>query len=219
MINKQVPSIADALDGIRSGATILSAGFGAVGAPDELLDGLLAMGVRDLVVVSNNAGSGMRGLAALIDAGMVRKVICSFPRTDDPRAFDAAYKAGKIELELVPQGIISERMRCAAAGLGGFYSPVGVGTKLADGKEVREIDGKRYVFEKPLRGDVALLRAHRADRWGNLAYRKSARNFNPVMAMAAELTVVQAKHMVELGDIDPENVHTPGIFVDRVVVV
>jgi 3-oxoadipate CoA-transferase, alpha subunit len=219
MINKQVADIAAALEGIRAGATILSAGFGAVGAPDELLDGLLAMGVRDLVVVSNNAGSGMRGLAALIDAGMVRKVICSFPRTDDPRAFDAAYKAGKIELELVPQGIISERMRAGAAGLGGFYSPVGVGTKLADGKEVREIDGKRYVFEKPLRGDVALLRAHRADRWGNLAYRKSARNFNPVMAMAAELTVVQTKQMVELGDIDPENVHTPGIFVDRVVVV
>ena len=219
MINKQVSSIPAALEGIRDGATILSAGFGAVGAPDDLLDGLLAMGVRDLVVVSNNAGSGMRGLAALIDAGMVRKVICSFPRTDDPRAFDAAYKAGKIELELVPQGIISERMRAGAAGLGGFYSPVGVGTKLADGKEVREIDGKRYVFEKPLRGDVALLRAHRADRWGNLAYRKSARNFNPVMAMAAELTVVQTKQMVELGDIDPECVHTPGIFVDRVVVV
>jgi 3-oxoadipate CoA-transferase, alpha subunit len=219
MINKQVSSIAAALEGIRDGATILSAGFGAVGAPDDLLDGLLAMGVRDLVVVSNNAGSGMRGLAALIDAGMVRKVVCSFPRTDDPRAFDAAYKAGRIELELVPQGIISERMRAAAAGLGGFYSPVGVGTKLADGKEVREIEGKRYVLEKPLRGDVALLRAHRADRWGNLAYRKSARNFNPVMAMAAELTVVQAKQMVELGDIDPECVHTPGIFVDRVVVV
>ena len=219
MINKQVSSIPAALEGGRDGATILSAGFGAVGAPDDLLDGLLAMGVRDLVVVSNNAGSGMRGLAALIDAGMVRKVICSFPRTDDPRAFDAAYKAGRIELELVPQGIISERMRAAAAGLGGFYSPVGVGTKLADGKEVREIDGKRYVFEKPLRGDVALLRAHRADRWGNLAYRKSARNFNPVMAMAAELTVVQTKQMVELGDIDPECVHTPGIFVDRVVVV
>jgi len=219
MINKQVSSIAAALEGIRDGATILSAGFGAVGAPDDLLDGLLAMGVRDLVVVSNNAGSGMRGLAALIDAGMVRKVICSFPRTDDPRAFDAAYKARRIELELVPQGIISERMRAGAAGLGGFYSPVGVGTKLADGKEVREIDGKRYVFEKPLRGDVALLRARRADRWGNLAYRKSARNFNPVMAMAAELTVVQTKQMVELGDIDPECVHTPGIFVDRVVVV
>jgi 3-oxoadipate CoA-transferase alpha subunit len=219
MIDKQVASIAAALDGIRHGATILSAGFGAVGAPDDLLDGLLAKGVRDLVVVSNNAGSGKRGLAALIDAGLVRKVICSFPRTDDPRAFDAAYKAGRIELELVPQGIISERLRCASAGLGGFYSPVGVGTKLADGKEVREIDGRRYVFEKPLRGDVALLRAHRADRWGNLVYRKSARNFNPVMAMAAELTVVQAKELVDLGDIDPECVHTPGIFVDRVVVV
>jgi 3-oxoadipate CoA-transferase alpha subunit len=219
MIDKQVASIAAALEGIRDGATILSAGFGAVGAPDELLDGLLEKGVRDLVVVSNNAGSGKRGLAALIDAGRVRKVICSFPRTDDPRAFDAAYKAGRIELELVPQGIISERMRCAAAGLGGFYSPVGVGTQLADGKEVREIDGKRYVFEKPLRGDVALLRAHRADRWGNLTFRKSARNFNPVMAMAAELTVVQAKELVALGDIDPECVHTPGIFVDRIVVV
>jgi 3-oxoadipate CoA-transferase alpha subunit len=219
MIDKQVASIAAALDGIRDGATILSAGFGAVGAPDDLLDGLLEKGVRDLVVVSNNAGSGKRGLAALIDAGLVRKVICSFPRTDDSTAFDDAYKAGRIELELVPQGTISERMRCAAAGLGGFYSPVGVGTKLADGKEVREIDGRRYVFEKPLRGDVALLRAHRADRWGNLVYRKSARNFNPVMAMAAELTVVQAKELVELGDIDPENVHTPGIFVDRVVII
>ena len=219
MIDKQVASIAAALDGIRDGATILSAGFGGVGAPDELLDGLLEQGVRDLVVVSNNAGRGKRGLAALIDAGFVRKVICSFPRTDDPRAFDAAYKAGRIELELVPQGIISERMRCAAAGLGGFYSPVGVGTQLADGKEVREIDGKRYVFEKPLRGDVALLRAQRADRWGNLAFRKSARNFNPIMAMAAELTVVQAKELVALGDIDPECVHTPGIFVDRLVIV
>jgi 3-oxoadipate CoA-transferase, alpha subunit len=219
MIDKQVASIAAALDGIRDGATILSAGFGAVGAPDELLDGLLEKGVRDLIVVSNNAGAGNRGLAALIDAGCVRKVICSFPRTNDPRAFDAAYKAGRIELELVPQGIISERMRCAAAGLGGFYSPVGVGTKLADGKEVREIDGKRYVFEKPLRGDVALVRAHRADRWGNLTFRKSARNFNPVMAMAAELTIAQAKELVALGDIDPECVHTPGIFVDRIVVV
>src|SRR5262249_14959984 len=219
MINKQVSSIEAALEGIRDGTTILSAGFGAVGAPDDLLDGVLAMGVRDLVVVSNNAGSGMRGLAALIDAGMVRKVICSFPRTEDPRAFDAAYKAGRIELELVPQGIISERMRAGAAGLGGFYSPVGVGTKLADGKEVRGIDGNRYGFENPLGGDVALLRAYSADPLRNPADRKSARNFNPVMAMAAELTVVQTKQMVELGDIDPECVHTPGIFVDRVVVV
>src|SRR5215469_5742221 len=217
MINKQVPSIAAALDGIRDGATILSAGFGAVGAPDDLLDGLLTKGVRDLVVVSNNAGSGTRGLAALIDAGMVCKVICSFPRTDDPRAFDAAYKAGRIELELVPQGIISERMRCAAAGLGGFYSPVGVGTKLAEGKEVREIDGRAYVLEKPLKGDVAFCKAQKADRWGNLVYRKAARNFNPTMAMAADLTVVQVKEFVELGELDPEMIVTPGIFVDRVV--
>ena len=217
MINKQVSSIAAALEGIRDGATILSAGFGAVGAPDDLLDGLLAMGVRDLVVVSNNAGSGMRGLAALIDAGMVRKVICSFPRTDDPRAFDAAYKAGRIELELVPQGIISERMRAAAAGLGGFYSPVGVGTKLADGKEVREIDGKRYVFEKPLRGDVALLRAHRADRWGNLTYNKAARNYGPTMAMAATTTIAEVAEVVPLGSLDPEAIVTPGIFVQRVI--
>lgn len=219
MINKQVDSIAAALDGIRDGSTILCGGFGAVGAPDELMDALLEQGVRDLVVVSNNAGSGRRGLAALIDAGRVRKVICSFPRTDDPRAFDAAYKAGRIELELVPQGIISERMRCAAAGLGGFYSPVSVGTRLAEGKEEREIDGRTYVLEKPLQGDVALVKAHRADRWGNLTYRKSARNFNPVMVMAANLAVAQVKEMVALGDIDPECVHTPGIFVDRVVVV
>ena len=217
MINKQVSSIAAALEGIRDGATILSAGFGAVGAPDDLLDGLLAMGVRDLVVVSNNAGSGMRGLAALIDAGMVRKVICSFPRTDDPRAFDAAYKAGRIELELVPQGIISERMRCAAAGLGGFYSPVSVGTRLADGKEHHEIDGRMYVLEKPLKGDVALLSADRGDRWGNLTYRKSARNFNPTMAMAADLSIVQVRRIVELGELDPEVIVTPGIFIDRLV--
>lgn len=219
MIDKQVADLAAALDGIKDGSTVLLGGFGAVGQPDELIDALLEQGARDLTVVANNAGTGTRGLAGLIAAGRVRKIVCSYPRSGDPRAFDAAYKAGRIELELTPQGTLSERMRCAAAGLGGFYSPVGVGTKLADGKEVREIDGKRYVFEKPLRGDVALLRAHRADRWGNLAYRKSARNFNPVMAMAAELTVVQAKQMVELGDIDPENVHTPGIFVDRVVVV
>ena len=212
-------SALEAVAGIADGATVMVGGFGSAGQPVALVEALLESGTSELTVVSNNAGGGDEGLAALIRDSRVRKVICSFPRTDDPRAFDAAYKAGKIELELVPQGIISERMRAAAAGLGGFYSPVGVGTKLADGKEVREIDGKRYVFEKPLRGDVALLRAHRADRWGNLAYRKSARNFNPVMAMAAELTVVQTKQMVELGDIDAECVHTPGIFVDRVVVV
>lgn len=221
MINKQVADLAAAVDGIKNGATILVGGFGAVGQPDELLDSLLAQGARDLTMVANNAGTGISGgLAGLIAAGRVRKVICSYPRSGDPpRAFDAAYRAGAIELELLPQGTLSERMRCAAAGLGGFYSPVSVGTKLAVDKEVREIDGKRYVLEKPLKGDVAVVKALRADRWGNLVYRKSARNFNPVMAMAADLTIVQVKEMVDLGGIDPDGVHTPGIFVDRVVVV
>jgi 3-oxoadipate CoA-transferase alpha subunit len=214
-----VADIAAALQGIRDGSTVLLGGFGAVGQPDELIDGLLEQGASELVVVANNAGTGTRGLAGLIAAGRVRKIICSYPRSDDPRAFDAAYKAGRIELELTPQGTLSERMRCAAAGLGAFYSPVGVGTKLADGKELRDIDGKRYVLEKPLKGDVALLKAQRADRWGNLTYRKSARNFNPVMAMAAGLSIVQVKEVVEPGRIDPECVHTPGIFVDRIVVV
>ena len=219
MIDKQVADIAAALQGIRDGSTVLLGGFGAVGQPDELIDGLLEQGASELVIVANNAGTGTRGLAGLIAAGRVRKIICSYPRSDDPRAFDAAYKAGRIELELTPQGTLSERMRCAAAGLGAFYSPVGVGTKLADGKELRDIDGKRYVLEKPLKGDVALLKAQRADRWGNLTYRKSARNFNPVMAMAAELSIVQVKEVVEPGRIDPECVHTPGIFVDRIVVI
>jgi 3-oxoadipate CoA-transferase alpha subunit len=219
MINKQVADIPAALAGIKDGSTVLCGGFGAVGAPDELIDALLDQGARDLVVVSNNAGVGTTGLAALIDNDRVRKIICSYPRSDDPRAFDKAYKEGRIELELVPQGTMSERMRCAAAGLGAFYSPVSVGTKLAAGKELREINGRQYVLEMPLKGDVALLKADRADRWGNLSYRKSARNFNPVMAMAAELSVVQVKTMVELGEIDPECVHTPGIFVDRIVVV
>src|SRR6202008_4883038 len=171
------------------------------------------------VAVANNAGTGMEGgLAGLIAAGRVRKVICSYPRSGDPpRAFDAAYRAGAIELELLPQGTLSERMRCAAAGLGGFYSPVSVGTRLAAGKEHREIDGRMYVLEKPLKGDVALLAADRADRWGNLTYRKSARNFNPTMAMAANLSIAQVRHVVELGEIDPEMVVTPGIFVDRLV--
>jgi 3-oxoadipate CoA-transferase alpha subunit len=219
MINKQVADLAAALYGIKSGSTVLLGGFGAVGQPDALIDALLEQGATDLTVVANNAGTGTRGLAGLIAAGRVRKIICSYPRSDDPRAFDAAYKAGRVELELTPQGTLSERMRCAAAGLGAFYSPVGVGTKLAQGKELRELDGKRYVLEKPLKGDVALLKALRADRWGNLTYRKSARNFNPVMAMAAELSIVQVKEIVELGAIDPECVHTPGIFIDRVVVV
>jgi len=217
MIDKTVGSLEAAVADIRDGATVLCAGFGAVGAPDELIDALQAQGARDLVVVANNAGNGRTGLAGLIASGHVRKVICSYPRSSDSTAFDDAYKAGKIELELVPQGTISERMRCAAAGLGGFYSPVGVGTKLAEGKETREIDGRLYVFEKPLKGDVALLKADRADRWGNLTYRKSARNFNPTMAMAAALSIVQVREIVALGALDPENVATPGIFIDRVV--
>jgi len=219
MINKQVTSIDVALDGIKDGSTVLCGGFGSVGTPDELIDALLQQGARDLVIVSNNAGVGTTALAALIDNNRVRKIICSYPRSDDPRAFDKAYKAGRIELELVPQGTLSERMRCAAAGLGAFYSPVSVGTRLAAGKEVREINGKQYVLEMPLKGDVALLKAHQADRWGNLSYRKSARNFNPVIATAADLSIVQVHMMVELGEIDAECVHTPGIFIDRIIVV
>lgn len=219
MIDKRVNDLAEAVAGVKNGATVLCAGFGAVGEPVELLNALMKTGARDLVCVANNAGTGDEGLAGLIAAGRVRKIICSYPRTTDPHCFEAAYKAGKIELELVPQGTLSERMRAGAAGVGGFYVRVGVGTKLAAGKEVREIDGEKYVLERPIRGDIALCRADRADRWGNLVYRKSARNFNPVMAMAAEVTAVQVREIVELGTLDPEAVHTPGIFVDRVVVV
>jgi 3-oxoadipate CoA-transferase alpha subunit len=219
MIDKRVASLAEAVAGIADGATILCSGFGAVGSPDELFEALLDQGARDLIVVSNNAGSGRRGLAALIAARRVRRVICSYPRTTDPVVFEEEYRAGRIELELVPQGTLSERMRCAAAGLGGFWSPVSVGTRLGEGKEMRSIDGRDYVLELPLKGDAALIRADRGDRWGNLTYRKSARNFNPVMAMAADLTIVQLREIVELGALDPENVATPGIFVDRMVVV
>lgn len=219
MIDKRVQSIADALDGVKDGATVLCAGFGSVGEPIELIEGLIEKGLRDLVVVSNNAGTGESGVAALIKAGLVRKIICSYPRTTDPHVFEAAYKAGKIELELVPQGTLSERMRAAGAGIGGFYTRTSAGTRIAEGKEQREIDGRLHVFEKPLKGDLALVRADKGDRWGNLVYRKSARNFNPVVAMAARLTVAQVRETVELGTLDPECIHTPGIFVDRVVVV
>jgi 3-oxoadipate CoA-transferase alpha subunit len=219
MIDKRVKSLAEAVAGVKDGATVLCSGFGQVGEPVELLNALRDTGVRDLVCVANNAGTGDDGLAGLIAARRVRKIICSYPRTTDPHCFEAEYKAGRIELELVPQGTLSERMRAGAAGLGGFYVKVGVGTKLAQGKETREIDGAMYVLEKPIRGDIALCRADRSDRWGNLVYRKSARNFNPVMAMAAEITAVQVREIVELGMLDPEAVHTPGIFVDRVVVV
>ncbi|MGA7864469.1 MAG: 3-oxoacid CoA-transferase subunit A [Stellaceae bacterium] len=217
MIDKRVKSLAEAVSGIADGATILCAGFGGAGLPDALCEAVVEQGARDLTVVANNAGTGRRGLAALLAAGRVRRIICSFPRSAGSVVFEELYAAGRIELELVPQGIISERMRCAAAGLGGFYSPVSVGTRLADGKEHREIDGRTYVLEKPLKGAVALLAADRGDRWGNLTYRKSARNFNPTMAMAASLSIAQVRHIVELGELDPEMIVTPGIFIDRLV--
>lgn len=219
MIDKCVRDLAAAVAGIKDGATVLCGGFGAVGEPIALTEALLPLGVKNLVIVANNAGTGETGIARLIKEGRVRKVICSYPRTTDPREFEAAYKAGKIELELVPQGTLSERLRAAGAGIGGFYTPTGVGTKLAEGKEARAIGGKSYVLETPIRGDAALIAAHKSDRWGNLVYRKSARNFNPVMAAAAALTVAQVSEVVELGALDPETVVTPGIFVDRVVVV
>ena len=219
MINKEVKTCAEAVVGISDGAIVLVAGFGAVGVADHLLDALHDQGAKELTVVANNAGTGDYGLAKLIDSGRVRKVICSYPRSGDYRAFLAAYRAKSLELELVPQGTISERMRCAAAGLGGFFSPVSAGTKLAEGKETREIGGRLHVFERPLKGDVALIKARAADRWGNLIYSKSARNFNPVMATAADLTVVEVDTMVELGEMDPEAIVTPSIFVDRVVVI
>ena len=218
MIDKRVKDLAAAVAGIRDGATVLCGGFGAVGEPIALTEALIGLGVRNLTIVANNAGTGETGIARLIKEGRVRKVICSYPRTADPHVFEEAYKAGKIELELVPQGTLTERLRAAGAGIGGFYTPTAVGTKLAQGKETRAIDGKTYVLEKPLKGDVALIAAYKGDRWGNLIYRKSARNFNPVMAPAADLTVVQVTELVELGALDPEAIVTPGIFIDRVVV-
>jgi 3-oxoadipate CoA-transferase alpha subunit len=217
VIDKRVKTLTEAVAGIRDGAVVLCGGFGASGQPDHLFHALLEQGAKDLVVVSNNAGTGHTGLAALLEAGRVRKVICSYPRSAGSVVFEKMWAEGKLELDLVPQGTLSERMRAAGAGIGGFYTPTGAGTKLADGKEQREIDGRLYVLEKPLRGDVALIRAERADRWGNLVYRKAGRNFNPVMAMAADLTVVEVKEIVELGALDPEAIVTPGIFVDRVV--
>src|SRR5246127_823433 len=217
MIDKRVRNLTEAVAGIPDGAIILCAGFGGAGLPDALCEAVVEQGARDLRVVANNAGTGRTGLAALLAAGRVKRIICSFPRSSGSVVFEGLYAAGPVELELVPQGIISERMRCASAGLGGFYSPVSVGTRLAEGKEHREIDGRMYVLEKPLKGDVALLPAGRGGRWGNLTYRKSARNFNPTMAMAADLSIAQVRHLVELGELDPEVIVTPRIFVDRVV--
>lgn len=208
----------EAVAGIPDGATVLVGGFGTAGQPVELIDALIRTGARDLTIVNNNAGNGDGGLAALLAAGQVRKIICSFPRQSDSYVFDELYRAGKVELEVVPQGNLAERLRAAGAGIGGFFTPTGVGTPLADGKETRSIDGRDYVLEYPLRGDFALVKAHRADTMGNLVYRKTARNFGPVMATAAHTTIVQASEVVPAGDIDPEVVVTPGIFVDRVVV-
>ena len=217
MIDKIVQSIADALAGVKDGATVLMGGFGAVGQPDELIEGLIEQGAKDLTVVSNNAGAGKVGLAKLLAAGRVRKIICSFPRVAGSTVFEDLYRAGKLELEIVPQGTLAERMRAAGAGIPAFYTPTGAGTKLAQGKEVRDFNGRPHVMELALRGDVALVEAWEGDRWGNLTYRESGRNFNPVMAMAAALTVAQVHHIRALGEIAPDNVHTPGIFVNRVV--
>ena len=222
MINKISPSIAEALTDIADSSTVLVGGFGTAGIPNELINGLIEQGARDLTVVNNNAGNGDTGLAALLKTGCVRKIICSFPRQADSHVFDGLYRAGKLELELVPQGNLAERLRAAGAGVGAFFTPTGFGTDLArhaDGsaKETRRINGKDYVLEYPIYGDVALVKAEAGDRWGNLIYRKAARNFGPVMAAAAKRTVATVHHIAELGELDPEVVVTPGIFVSRIV--
>ena len=217
MIDKVTSCIADALVATPDGATVMIGGFGTAGIPNELIDGLIEQGARDLTLVNNNAGNGDAGLAALLKAGRVRKIICSFPRQADSHVFDALYRSGAIELELVPQGNLAERIRAAGAGVGGFFTPTGYGTELAKGKETREIDGRMHVFEKPIHADLALIKAERGDRWGNLSYRKAARNFGPVMAMAAHRTVASVHEIVPLGNLDPEAVVTPGIFVHRIV--
>lgn len=217
MVNKIWESLSLAVADIPDGATVMIGGFGLAGMPAELIDALIERGARGLTIVNNNAGNGDTGLAALLKAGCVAKMICSFPRQSDSYVFDALYRAGKIELELVPQGNLAERIRAAGAGIGGFFTPTGYGTLLAAGKETREIDGRNYVFEKPLHADYALIKAHRADRWGNLVYRKTARNFGPIMASAAKVAIVQVDEVVPLGGLDPEAIVTPGIFVQRVV--
>ena len=207
----------EAVAGVPDGATVMIGGFGSAGQPVELIEALIRQGATDLTVVNNNAGNGERGLAALIGAGRVRKIICSFPRQPDSQQFDAMYRAGRIELELVAQGNLAERIRAAGAGIGGFFTPTGYGTPLAEGKETLELNGRHFVLEYPIYADVALVRAHVADTLGNLVYRKTARNFGPVMATAATTTIVQVQQVVPVGDLDPEVIITPGIYVDRVV--
>ena len=222
MINKISPSIAEALTGVADGSTVLIGGFGTAGIPNELIEGLIEQGARELTVVNNNAGNGDSGLAALLKAGRVRKIICSFPCQTDSWVFDELYRSGKIELELVPRGKLAERLRAAGAGVGAFFTPTGFGTELAlnaDGtpKETRRINGRDYVLEYPIHGDLALIKAETGDRWGNLTYRKAARNFGPVMATAAKRTVATVHEVLELGQLDPEAIVTPGIFVSRIV--
>jgi 3-oxoadipate CoA-transferase alpha subunit len=219
MIEKQVASLADAVADVADGATVMIGGFGTAGLPNELVGALLAQGAKDLTIVNNNAGNGDTGLAALIAARRVKKIVCSFPRQADSHHFDRLYRAGELELELVPQGNLAERIRAAGAGIGGFFTPTGYGTELAKGKETREIDGRRYVLEAPLHADYAFIKAERGDRWGNLTYRMTARNFGPVMAMAAKTTIATVHEIVPLGGLDPEAVITPGIFVQRIVLI
>lgn len=218
MIDKRVKSIAEAMQGIKDGSTVMFGGFGAVGSPVHLIEGLLEHGAKDLTLVGNNAGTGrVEPLARLLASGNVRKIICSFPRSSGSVVFDEMHKAGKLELELVPQGTLAERIRAAGAGIPAFYTPTAYGTALAEGKEAREIDGRMYLLEYAIKADVALVEAWQADRWGNLTYKLSGRNFNPIMATAADVTIVQAQHIVELGAIGPEQIHTPGVYVKRVV--
>ncbi len=217
MLNKVAASVGDALAGVEDAATVMIGGFGTAGIPVELIEGLIAQGARDLTVVNNNAGNGDTGLAALLAAGRVRKIVCSFPRQADSHVFDDLYRSGRIELELVPQGTLAERIRAAGAGIGAFYTPTGHGTELAKGKETRLIDGRQYVLEYPIHGDLALIKAERGDRWGNLTYRKTARNFGPVMAMACRRTVASVHEIVDLGGLDPEAIVTPAIFVSQIV--
>jgi len=217
MINKFVASALEAVADVQDGATVLIGGFGQVGTPNHLIEALCERGLSDLTVVSNNAGVGTHGLARLLAEGRVRKLICSYPRSRGSVVLEELYREGRIELEVVPQGTLAERMRAAGAGIPAFWTPTAAGTQLAEGKEVRTFNGRACVLEHALKGDVALIEAWQADRWGNLTYRKAGRNFNPVMAMAAELTIVQTQHRVELGALDPECIVTPGVFVDRVV--
>ena len=222
MINKIAHSVAEALADVKDGATVLIGGFGTAGIPNELIDGLIAQGAKNLTIVNNNAGNVEVGLAALLKTGRVRKIICSFPRQTDSQIFDGLYRSGALELELVPQGNLAERIRAAGAGIGAFFSPTGYGTELAknaDGsaKETREINGKQYVLEMPIYGDVALIKAETGDRWGNLTYRQAARNFGPVMATAAKKTVATVHQIVDVGALDPEHIVTPGIYVHQIV--